>query len=94
MILMSGMTVILFMGGWLPPIDIAPFNLVPGILWFAAKIALCLFVFLWVRATFPRYRYDKLMRLGWKVFLPLSLLWVVLTAGALIAFDWLPKAAG
>ena len=94
MILMSGMTVILFMGGWLPPIDIAPFNWVPGILWFAAKIALCLFVFLWVRATFPRYRYDQLMRLGWKVFLPFSLLWVVLTAGALIAFDWLPKAAG
>jgi NADH-quinone oxidoreductase subunit H len=94
MILMSGMTVILFMGGWLPPIDIAPFNWVPGIIWFAAKIALCLFVFLWVRATFPRYRYDQLMRLGWKVFLPFSLLWVVLTAGALIAFDWLPKAAG
>ena len=94
MILMSGMTVILFMGGWLPPIDIAPFNLVPGIIWFAAKIALCLFVFLWVRATFPRYRYDQLMRLGWKVFLPFSLLWVVLTAGALIAFDWLPKATG
>jgi len=94
MILMSGMTVILFMGGWLPPIDIAPFNLVPGIIWFTAKIALCLFVFLWVRATFPRYRYDQLMRLGWKVFLPFSLLWVVLTAGALIAFDWLPKAAG
>ena len=94
MILMSGMTVILFMGGWLPPIDIAPFNLVPGIIWFAAKIALCLFVFLWVRATFPRYRYDQLMRLGWKVFLPFSLLWVVLTAGALIAFDWLPKTAG
>ena len=94
MILMSGVTVILFMGGWLPPIDIAPFNLVPGIIWFAAKIALCLFVFLWVRATFPRYRYDQLMRLGWKVFLPFSLLWVVLTAGALIAFDWLPKAAG
>lgn len=93
MILMSGMTVILFMGGWLPPIDIAPFNWVPGIIWFAAKIALCLFVFLWVRATFPRYRYDQLMRLGWKVFLPFSLLWVVLTAGALIAFDWLPKAA-
>ena len=94
MILMSAMTVILFMGGWLPPIDIAPFNLVPGIVWFAAKIAFCLFVFLWVRATFPRYRYDQLMRLGWKVFLPFSLLWVVLTAGALIAFDWLPKAAG
>ena len=94
MILMSGMTVILFMGGWLPPLDIEPFTWVPGVVWFAAKIALCLFVFLWVRATFPRYRYDQLMRLGWKVFLPFSLLWVVLTAGALIAFDWLPKTAG
>jgi NADH-quinone oxidoreductase subunit H len=94
MILMSGMTVILFMGGWLPPLDIEPFTWVPGVVWFAVKIALCLFVFLWVRATFPRYRYDQLMRLGWKVFLPFSLLWVVLTAGALIAFDWLPKTAG
>ena len=94
MILMSGMTVILFMGGWLPPLDIEPFTWIPGVVWFAAKIALCLFVFLWVRATFPRYRYDQLMRLGWKVFLPFSLLWVVLTAGALIAFDWLPKTAG
>ena len=81
MILMSGMTAVLFLGGWLPPIDIAPFNLDPGPIWFALKIAACLFVFLWVRATFPRYRYDQLMRLGWKVFLPLSLLWVVLTAG-------------
>lgn len=94
MILMSGMTVVLFMGGWLPPFDFAPFTWVPGIVWFAAKIALCLFVFLWVRATFPRYRYDQLMRLGWKVFLPFSLLWVVLTAGALIAFDWLPGVKG
>ncbi|MEE2722242.1 MAG: NADH-quinone oxidoreductase subunit NuoH [Pseudomonadota bacterium] len=94
MILMSGMTAILFLGGWLPPFDIEPFTWVPGIIWFAAKIALCLFVFLWVRATFPRYRYDQLMRLGWKVFLPFSLLWVAVTAGALIAFDWLPKTAG
>jgi NADH-quinone oxidoreductase subunit H len=93
MILMSGLTVILFLGGWLPPFDIEPFIWVPGIVWFGAKIALCLFVFLWVRATFPRYRYDQLMRLGWKVFLPFSLLWVVLTAGALIAFDWLPNTA-
>ena len=91
MILMSAMTTILFLGGWLPIVDIAPFNWIPGPVWFAAKIALCLFVFLWVRATFPRYRYDQLMRLGWKVFLPFSLLWVVLTAGALIAFDWLPQ---
>ena len=92
MILMSGMTAVLFLGGWLPPFDIEPFTWIPGIIWFALKIALCLFVFLWVRATFPRYRYDQLMRLGWKVFLPFSLLWVAVTAGALIAFDWLPNS--
>lgn len=91
MILMSGMTVVLFLGGWLPPVDIAPFNMIPGIIWFALKIAFVLFCFLWVRATFPRYRYDQLMRLGWKVFLPLSLAWVVITAGVLVAFDLLPK---
>ncbi|MFQ5938886.1 MAG: NADH-quinone oxidoreductase subunit NuoH, partial [Alphaproteobacteria bacterium] len=75
MILMSALTVILFLGGWLPPLDVAPFNWIPGPVWFAAKIAGLLFLFLWVRATFPRYRYDQLMRLGWKVFLPLSLFW-------------------
>ena len=91
MILMSGMTAVLFLGGWLPPFDIEPFTWIPGVIWFALKIALCLFVFLWVRATFPRYRYDQLMRLGWKVFLPFSLLWVAVTAGVLIAFDWLPN---
>ncbi len=91
MILMSGMTVVLFLGGWLPPFDVAPFILIPGVIWFALKIALVLFVFLWVRATVPRYRYDQLMRLGWKVFLPFSLFWVVLTAGALLAFGWLPE---
>ena len=90
MILMSGMTTILFLGGWLGPFGILPQL---GPLWFILKICFCLFVFLWVRATFPRYRYDQLMRLGWKVFLPLSLLWVVFTAGALVAFGWLPKAA-
>jgi NADH-quinone oxidoreductase subunit H len=90
MILMSGMVVIFFLGGWLPLIDIAPFNWIPGPIWFAAKLALVLFFFLWVRATFPRYRYDQLMRLGWKIFLPISLAWVVLTAGVLIYFDWLP----
>src|SRR3954471_11590062 len=89
MILMSGMTTILFLGGWL-----GPFGLLPqlGVLWFVLKICVCLFVFLWVRATFPRYRYDQLMRLGWKVFLPLSLLWLTLTAGALMVFGWLPNA--
>ena len=84
MILMSAMTALLFLGGWLPPIDIAPFNWIPGPVWFAAKIALVLFCFLWVRATFPRFRYDQLMRLGWKVFLPLSLLWVLLTAAYVV----------
>ena len=90
MILMSAMTVVLFLGGWLSPIPYEPFTWIPGIVWFALKTALVLFTFLWVRATFPRYRYDQLMRLGWKVFLPLSLLWVVVTAGALVAFDWVP----
>ncbi|MDX1709946.1 MAG: NADH-quinone oxidoreductase subunit NuoH [Rhodovibrionaceae bacterium] len=90
MILMSAMTTVLFLGGWLPPFDIAPFNWIPGPIWFALKIAVVLFFFLWVRATVPRYRYDQLMRLGWKVFLPASLFWVVLTAGVLVAFDWVP----
>ena len=91
MILMSAMTVILFMGGWLPPFDIFPFNIVPSVVWFSIKIFFVLFLFLWVRATFPRYRYDQLMRLGWKVFLPLSLFWVVVTAGFLITFDLVPN---
>jgi NADH-quinone oxidoreductase subunit H len=91
MLLMGAMTSILFLGGWLPPLDIAPFNWIPGPIWFFGKIAACMFVFLWVRATFPRYRYDQLMRLGWKVFLPFSLLWVVLTAGFLFAFDLVPN---
>ncbi len=90
MILMSGITSILFLGGWLPIFDIAPFNWIPGPIWLALKICFVLFFFLWVRATFPRYRYDQLMRLGWKVFLPFSLLWVVITAGVLVAFGWVP----
>ncbi|HEY2113201.1 MAG TPA: NADH-quinone oxidoreductase subunit NuoH [Dongiaceae bacterium] len=90
MILMSATTSILFLGGWLPPVGIPPFTWIPGPIWFIAKICLVLFFFLWVRATFPRFRYDQLMRLGWKVFLPLSLLWVVITAGVLVAFGWLP----
>jgi NADH-quinone oxidoreductase subunit H len=91
MILMSALTTILFLGGWLPPLEVAWLAWVPGPVWFALKISMCLFVFLWVRATLPRYRYDQLMRLGWKVFLPFSLLWVVLTAGFLLAMGWLPK---
>ncbi len=93
MILMSAMTSVLFLGGWLAPFDMAPFTWLPGPVWFALKIAACLFVFLWVRATMPRYRYDQLMRLGWKVFLPFSLVWLVLTAGALVAFGWVPRTA-
>jgi len=91
MILMSGITTVLFLGGWLPPFDFAPFTWVPGPVWFVLKIIALLFVFVWVRATLPRYRYDQLMRIGWKIFLPFSLFWVVLTAGVLVAFDWLPK---
>ncbi|HTU56612.1 MAG TPA: NADH-quinone oxidoreductase subunit NuoH [Acetobacteraceae bacterium] len=93
MILMSALTTILFLGGWLSPLPFAPFTWLPGPLWFILKILVCLFVFLWVRATFPRYRYDQLMRLGWKVFLPLSLGWLVLTAAVLMATGWLPHAA-
>ncbi|GBQ46874.1 NADH-quinone oxidoreductase subunit NuoH [Komagataeibacter sucrofermentans] len=94
MFLMSGMVSILFLGGWLPPLAIAPFTWIPGPLWLIAKILFCLFVFIWVRATFPRYRYDQLMRLGWKVFLPFSLAWMVLTAGFLMVTGLLPGGAG
>jgi len=89
MILMCSMTTILFLGGWLSPIPFAPFTHL-GPFWFILKVCALLFGFFWVRATFPRYRYDQLMRLGWKVFLPLSLGWLVLTAGALEIFGWLP----
>ncbi len=90
MILMSAMTTILFLGGWLPPFGMAFLDFVPGILWFAAKTLMIMFFFVWARATLPRFRYDQLMRLGWKVFLPLTLFWVILTAGLLIGFDALP----
>ncbi len=87
MILMSAMATILFFGGWLPPLDVSPLNQVPGIIWFLMKITLLLFCFLWVRATLPRYRYDQLMRLGWKVFLPFSLLSLVITSTVVLALD-------
>lgn len=90
MIMMSAMTTTLFLGGWLPPFGIEALSFVPGIIWFALKTMLIMFVFLWARATLPRFRYDQLMRLGWKVFLPLTLFWVVLTAGVLLTFDALP----
>jgi NADH-quinone oxidoreductase subunit H len=84
------MTTILFLGGWLPPFEVAPFTWVPGPIWFIFKICALLFLFLWVRATFPRYRYDQLMRLGWKVFLPISLASVILVAGVVLVFDIAP----
>lgn len=80
MITMSAFTALLFLGGWLPPLNIVPLTWVPGVVWFALKILAILFFMIWVRGTLPRYRYDQLMRLGWKVFLPLSLTWLVLTA--------------
>jgi NADH-quinone oxidoreductase subunit H len=90
MFLMSAMTTILFLGGWLAPFGL---TFIPGPLWFIAKIVVVLFTFIWVRGTFPRYRYDQLMRLGWKVFLPFSLFYLVLVAGVLLALGWLPHAA-
>lgn len=78
MILVATLTSLLFLGGWLPPIDVAPFNMIPGFIWLLLKIAFMLFFFLWFRATFPRYRYDQIMRLGWKVFIPLTLVWIFL----------------
>jgi NADH-quinone oxidoreductase subunit H len=89
-VLMCAMTVILFLGGWLPIIDIPPLNWIPGIVWFLIKLIFVFFMFAMVKAIVPRYRYDQLMRLGWKVFLPISLAWVVLTAGVLVAFGWAP----
>jgi NADH-quinone oxidoreductase subunit H len=82
-LLMCGMTAVLFWGGWLPPVDWWPLYYVPGIIWFFAKILFFFFIFSWVKATVPRYRYDQLMRLGWKIFLPFSLIWVVLVSGYL-----------
>ena len=87
---MCAFTAILFLGGWMPPFAVVPFIWIPGIVWFLLKICFMFFMFAMVKAIVPRYRYDQLMRLGWKVFLPLSLLWVALTAGALVAIGWMP----
>lgn len=84
MILISALTATLFLGGWLSPLEGIPVVGEPSMLWFAAKIALCLFLFLWFRATFPRYRYDQIMRLGWKVFIPLTLVWIGVIAIAIL----------
>lgn len=90
MIVMSSLCCIFFLGGWLPLFNLTIFYWIPSVFWFGLKTIFFLFSFIWVRAAFPRYRYDQLMRLGWKVFLPLSLAWVVLVSGILISFDWLP----
>ena len=83
-LLMCALNAILFFGGWLPPIDWEPLYYVPGIIWFLLKILFFFFIFSWVKATVPRFRYDQLMRLGWKIFLPMSLLFVVLVSGWLM----------
>ena len=87
---MCAMTTILFLGGWLPPFDVAPFTWVPGVIWFVIKVCFVFFMFAMVKAFVPRYRYDQLMRLGWKVFLPISLFMVVAVAGVLQFTGWAP----
>jgi NADH-quinone oxidoreductase subunit H len=87
MILVSMLTVLLFLGGWLPPLDIAPFSWIPGWIWLGIKVFCVVTVFLWVRATFPRFRYDQIMRLGWKVFIPVTLVWLVVV-GLWIQSPW------
>lgn len=93
MILMSAMAVILFMGGWLVPFGISGdyIDMIPGVVWFGLKTACVLFFFIWTRASLPRYRYDQLMRLGWKIFLPLTLVWVLLMSGILLYMDAIPQ---
>jgi NADH-quinone oxidoreductase subunit H len=85
-IMLCGLMSVLFLGGWLPPLNIVPFTLVPGVIWFLLKLAFLFFMMAMVKAIVPRYRYDQLMRLGWKIFLPTSLLWVVLTAAWVLVF--------
>lgn len=89
MILIATLTALMFLGGWLPPFNVAPFTWVPGNVWLLAKVSFVLFLFLWFRATFPRYRYDQLMRLGWKVFIPLTLVWVVVVGAWMQTPLWL-----
>jgi len=91
MLLMSSFAAILFLGGWLPIFNVIPLSLLPGSFWFSLKIALGVVFFIVTRATLPRYRYDQLMQLGWKSFLPLSLSFLILTSSILISFNWLPN---
>jgi NADH-quinone oxidoreductase subunit H len=86
-IFMCSFITTLFLGGWLPLINISFLYLIPGIVWFSLKLLLFLFSFVWVRVTFPRYRYDQLMRLGWKIFLPISLAWVIFISTILLSFN-------
>jgi NADH-quinone oxidoreductase subunit H len=91
MLLMSALSAILFFGGWLPPLNIFPLTLVPGGFWFSLKVAIGAVFFILTRATLPRYRYDQLMHLGWKCFLPFAIGYLMLTIGILISFNWLPN---
>ncbi len=86
-LLMCSLITIIFLGGWLPPFNIEVLYLIPSYIWFTLKILILLFSFVWVRVTFPRYRYDQLMRLGWKIFLPLSLCWVIINSSILLSFN-------
>jgi NADH-quinone oxidoreductase subunit H len=88
MILVSALCAVMFLGGWLPPVNIAPFTWIPGIFWLLGKIAFLLFCFLWFRATFPRYRYDQIMRLGWKVFIPATLIWIAVIGAWMMTPYW------
>jgi NADH-quinone oxidoreductase subunit H len=91
MLLMSAFSSILFLGGWLPLLNIFPFTYIPGSIWFSLKIIIGVIFFILTRAALPRYRYDQLMNIGWKSFLPLSLGYLVFTVGILISFNWLPN---
>lgn len=91
MLLMSSLSALLFLGGWLPPLNIFPFSFLPGSLWFSLKVLIGALFFIITRATLPRYRYDQLMHLGWKCFLPLSIGYLMFTIGILISFNWLPN---
>ena len=90
MILIAALTVTMFLGGWLPPFPFAPFTWIPPLFWFLGKTVFVLFFFLWLRATFPRYRYDQIMRLGWKVFIPVTLVWITVIGVArfFTPFGW------
>jgi len=88
MILLSALTTILFLGGWLPPFDFAPFTWVPPLAWFLLKVSAILFMYLWLRATFPRYRYDQIMRLGWKVLIPVTLVWIGVMGVVIFFTPW------